>query len=145
MEAKDRVEDMVGPKAVGREAMLEKKQLRRENDRTFRERGDDGLDMDESTTMGGGDSFKERYDTPSFSAYWASLPFSIAKRDAARRRYDQKNEGKNTAIRERSNAIREKEKVSTPVSSSIFSPTLLQATMDMFQQLAKQRFGWLDK
>lgn len=69
MEAKDRVEDMVGPKAVGREAMLEKKQLRRENDRTFRERGDDGLDMDESTTMGGGDSFKERYDTPSFSAY----------------------------------------------------------------------------
>jgi hypothetical protein len=63
MEAKDRVEDMVGPKAVGREAMLEKKQLRRENNRNFRERGDDGLDMDESTTMGGGDSFKERYDT----------------------------------------------------------------------------------
>jgi len=60
-EAKDRVEDMVGPKSVGREAMLEKKQLRRENDRTFRERGDDGFDLDESTTMGGGDSFRERF------------------------------------------------------------------------------------
>ncbi|EKM84269.1 hypothetical protein AGABI1DRAFT_110827 [Agaricus bisporus var. burnettii JB137-S8] len=109
MEAKDRVEDMVGPKSVGREAMLEKKQLRRDNDRAFRERGDDGLDMDESTTMGGGDSFKDR----------------IAKRDAAKRRFEHKAEEKNVAIRERANAIREKEK----------------ATMDMFQQLAKQRFG----
>lgn len=59
-EAKDRVEDMVGPKSVGREAMLEKKQLRRENDKAFRERGDDGFDLDESTIMGGGDSFRER-------------------------------------------------------------------------------------
>jgi hypothetical protein len=57
-EAKDRIEDMVGPKAMGKEAMLEKKQLRRENDRDFRERGDEGLDLDESTTMGGGDSFQ---------------------------------------------------------------------------------------
>ncbi|KAF9443278.1 hypothetical protein P691DRAFT_843329 [Macrolepiota fuliginosa MF-IS2] len=108
-EARDRVEEMVGPKAVGREAMLEKKQLRRENDRAFRERGDEGLDLDESTTMGGGDSFQDR----------------IAKRDAARRRYDQKTDEKTTAIRERANAMKEKEK----------------ATMDMFQQLAKQRFG----
>lgn len=61
-EAKDRIEDMVGPKAVGREAMLEKKQLRRENNNTFKERGDDGLDLDESTTMGGGDGFKDMYD-----------------------------------------------------------------------------------
>lgn len=68
-EAKDRIEDMVGPKAVGREAMLEKKQLRRENDRTFRERGDDGFDLDESTTMGGGDSFQERYNAPFLPAY----------------------------------------------------------------------------
>ncbi|KAF5352333.1 hypothetical protein D9756_006153 [Leucocoprinus leucothites] len=108
-EAKDRVEDMVGPKAVGREAMLEKKQVRRENNRAFRERGDDGLDMDESTTMGGGDSFKER----------------IAKRDAAKRRHEHKDQERTMVIRERATAIREKEK----------------ATMDMFQQLAKQRFG----
>jgi hypothetical protein len=60
-EGRDRIEDMVGPKAVGREAMLEKKQVRREMDRTFRERGDDGFDLDESTTMGGGDSFQQRY------------------------------------------------------------------------------------
>lgn len=60
-EARDRIEDMVGPKSVGREAMLEKKQLRRENDRAFRERGDDGFELDESTIMGRGDSFRERF------------------------------------------------------------------------------------
>lgn len=117
MEAKDRVEDMVGPKSVGREAMLEKKQLRRDNDRAFRERGDDGLDMDESTTMGGGDSFKDRYG-PSYCLYdLSSLFFRIAKRDAAKRRFEHKAEEKNVAIRERANAIREKEKVS--ISDSI--------------------------
>jgi len=108
-EARDRVEDMVGPKAVGREAMLEKKQARREGDRSFRERGDDGMDLDESTTMGGGDSFRDR----------------IAKRDAGRKRHEARTEEKTMAIRERANAMKEKEK----------------ATMDMFQQLAKQRFG----
>ncbi|KXN85748.1 hypothetical protein AN958_10931 [Leucoagaricus sp. SymC.cos] len=94
-EAKDRIEDMVGPRAVGREAMLEKKQVRRGNDRAFRERGDDGFDMDESTTMGGGDSFKE----------------TIARRDAAKRRHEQKAEGRSMAVRERASAMREKEKV----------------------------------
>ena len=54
---------------------------------------------------------------------------SIARRDAARRRFEEKRgftrEDKEAAGRERANALREKEK----------------ATMDMFQQLAKQRFG----
>lgn len=59
--------------------------------------------------MGGGDSFKAQ----------------IARRDMAKRRYDQKNEEKNNAIRQRASEFKEKEK----------------ATMDMFQQLAKQRFG----
>ncbi|KAJ3572181.1 hypothetical protein NP233_g3264 [Leucocoprinus birnbaumii] len=108
-EAKDRIEDMVGPRPVGREAMLEKKQLARESNRAFRERGDDGFDLDESTTMGGGDSFKER----------------IARRDAAKRRFEQRDQERTMAIRERATAMKEKEK----------------ATMDMFQQLAKQRFG----
>lgn len=58
LEAKERVEDMVGPKPVGKEGMLEKKQARREADRSFRERGDDGLEVDESTLLGGGDSFQ---------------------------------------------------------------------------------------
>lgn len=49
---------MVGPKPVGREAQLEKKRVKRENDKEFRERGDDGLEMDESTLLGGGDSFQ---------------------------------------------------------------------------------------
>ncbi|KIJ93138.1 hypothetical protein K443DRAFT_684784, partial [Laccaria amethystina LaAM-08-1] len=84
-EGKERVEDAVGPKEVRRE----------ENGRPFREGGDDGLELDESTLLGGGDSFKDQ----------------IGERDAA--------------TRERANAFKEKEK----------------ATMVMFQQLAKQRFG----
>lgn len=62
LEAKERVEDMVGPKEVGREGMLEKKRAKREGDRAFREKGDDGfVEADEKTLLGGGDSFKERY------------------------------------------------------------------------------------
>lgn len=61
LEAKERVEDMVGPKEVGREGMLEKKRVKREGDRAFREKGDDGfVEADEKTLLGGGDSFKER-------------------------------------------------------------------------------------
>lgn len=59
-EEKERVEDVVGPKEVGREGMLEKKRARREADKTFREKGDDGLEADESTLLGGGDSFQDR-------------------------------------------------------------------------------------
>lgn len=63
-EARERVEDMVGPREVGRERMLEKKRERREGDRAFREKGDEGLDVDEGTLMGGGDSFKAQWVTP---------------------------------------------------------------------------------
>ena len=60
-EDKDRVEDMVGPKEIGKAGMLEKKRAKRENDKAFREKGDDGLvEADDKTLMGGGDSFKER-------------------------------------------------------------------------------------
>ncbi|KAK7464244.1 hypothetical protein VKT23_006410 [Stygiomarasmius scandens] len=108
-EEKEKIEDMVGPKEVGREGMLEKKRARRENDKAFRERGDEGLELDESTLMGGGDSFKA----------------AIARRDAGKKRHEQKTEEKATAMRERVSAFREKE----------------SATMAMFQELAKQRFG----
>ncbi|KAI6012718.1 hypothetical protein F5J12DRAFT_971937 [Pisolithus orientalis] len=112
-EAKDRLEDIVGPKEVGREAMLEKKRARRENDKAFGEKGDEGLEADESTLLGGGDSFKDH----------------IARREAARRRWEEKRaagrEDKEAATRERAVAMREKER----------------ATMDMFQKLAKERFG----
>ncbi|KAI0257400.1 hypothetical protein BJV78DRAFT_1366445 [Lactifluus subvellereus] len=112
-EARDRIEDMTGPREVGRERMLEKKRERREGDRAFRERGDEGLDVDEGTLMGGGDSFKAQ----------------IARRDAARARFEQKREGtredKVSASRERAAAIREKDK----------------ATMDMFMQMAKAKYG----
>jgi hypothetical protein len=43
------------------EQMLEKKRERRESDRAFRERGDKGLEIDEGTLMGGGDSFRAQW------------------------------------------------------------------------------------
>ena len=51
----------MGPREVGREGMLERKRARREGDREFRNaREDAGLEMDEGTLMGGGDSFQAR-------------------------------------------------------------------------------------
>ncbi|KAH0837802.1 hypothetical protein J3R83DRAFT_5998 [Lanmaoa asiatica] len=130
-EAKDRLEDMVGPKEVGREGMLEKKRARRETDRAFREKGDDGCEADDSTLLGGGDSFRDQY-VAVFLTSWKLVPDiygSIARRDAARKRFEEKRgasrEDKVASTRERAVAMREKDK----------------ATMDMFQQLAKQRFG----
>jgi len=112
-EARERVEDMVGPREVGRERMLEKKRERREGDRAFREKGDEGLEVDEGTLMGGGDSFKAQ----------------IARRDAARSKFEQKRESardeRMSASRERATAMREKDK----------------ATMDMFMQMAKAKYG----
>ncbi|KAJ7492203.1 hypothetical protein FB451DRAFT_1217365 [Mycena latifolia] len=110
-EAKERIEEMVGPREVGREGALEKKRARREADRTFRDKGDDGFEADESVLLGGGDSFRDQ----------------IAKRDAARKRFEQKSgkEDKAAAVRERANVFKEKE----------------SATIAMFQKLAKERFG----
>lgn len=59
-ETQGRIEEMVGPREVGREGMLEKKKVKRESDKAFRERGDDGLEADESTLLGGGDSFRDQ-------------------------------------------------------------------------------------
>ncbi|KAH9830483.1 uncharacterized protein C8Q71DRAFT_786031 [Rhodofomes roseus] len=112
-QTKERVEEIVGPKPVGREGMLEKKRAQRENDRAFREGGDEGLEVDESTIMGGGSSFKDE----------------LARRDAARRRFEEKRHGgkeeRVSAARERADVIRQKDK----------------ATMDMFMQMAKEKFG----
>lgn len=141
-EARERVEDMVGPREVGRERMLEKKQERRESDRAFRERGDEGLEIDEGTLMGGGDSFRARWvfrcithlmcsstQTQMHSNWMHSSRDRIARRDAARARFEQKRESareeKTSASRERAAAMREKDK----------------ATMDMFMQMAKQKYG----
>jgi hypothetical protein len=60
-EDKERLDDLVGPKEVGREGMLEKKRVKREGDRAFREAKDDGgLEVSEDILMGGGGGFKER-------------------------------------------------------------------------------------
>ena len=60
-EDKERIEDLAGPKESGREGLLEKKRLRREGNRSFRDAKDDAFgEVDESTLMGGGDSFQAR-------------------------------------------------------------------------------------
>ncbi|KAJ1305951.1 hypothetical protein OPQ81_010668 [Rhizoctonia solani] len=77
---RERLEDEdggIGPKAVGREGMIEKKRARRENDRAMRDRKEDGgLEVGEDTLMGSGSS-------DSFQA-------AIARRDAARARWAEK-------------------------------------------------------
>ncbi|KAL5494866.1 hypothetical protein ACEPAI_328 [Sanghuangporus weigelae] len=113
-EDKTRIEEIVGPKEQGREGMLEKKKMRRDADRAARDAKDDTLgDYDDSTLMGGGDSFQAR----------------IAQRDAARRRFEEKRvparEEKEMGFRERQEAIRSKDR----------------ATMEMFKQMARERFG----
>ncbi|KAF8579250.1 hypothetical protein K439DRAFT_1648531 [Ramaria rubella] len=113
-EDKDRIEDMVGPKEVGREGMLEKKRVKREGDRAFRDAKEDaGLEVGEDVLMGGGSSFKER----------------IAQRDAARARFETKKRGDRDSRlnerNERAEQIKEKDR----------------KTMEMFKQLAKERFG----
>ncbi|KAI1790974.1 hypothetical protein LXA43DRAFT_458102 [Ganoderma leucocontextum] len=108
-EAKERVEDMVGPKEMGRAGQLEKKKAQREANKAFREKGDDGLDVDDSTLMGGGDSFQAQ----------------VVRRDNARKRFEDKREEKMYATRERAETLRAKDK----------------ATMDMFMQMAKAKFG----
>ncbi|KAJ7150300.1 hypothetical protein C8R46DRAFT_1124548 [Mycena filopes] len=110
-EVKERVEEMVGPREVGREGALEKKRARREADSAFRDRGDDGFEADESVLLGGGDSFRDQ----------------IAKRDAARQRFQKKGgkDERDQEIRSRASAVKEKE----------------SATIAMFQALAKERFG----
>lgn len=60
-EDKERIEDLVGPKERGREGMLEKKKMRREADKAVRDAKDDTFgEYDDSTLMGGGDSFQAR-------------------------------------------------------------------------------------
>jgi len=113
-EDKDRLEDMVGPKEIGKAGMLEKKRAKRENDKTFRERGDDGfVEADDNTLMGGGDSFRAR----------------IAQRDANRTKWQEKKAAergeKTVETQERRKVLREKDR----------------ATMDEFMKIAKERFG----
>jgi len=127
-EGRDRVEDMVGPKEIGKAGMLEKKRVKRENDKAFREKGDEGLEADDKTLMGGGDSFKERWGI--FSAFakwfWDSTRLRIAQRDANRLKWQEKKAGeRGDDLQERQKALREKDR----------------ATMDAFMKMAKERFG----
>lgn len=63
VEERERVDEMLGPKPMGREGQLEKKRARRESDRATRDQKDDAIgDWDESVLMGSGDadSFQAR-------------------------------------------------------------------------------------
>ncbi|CAE6506203.1 unnamed protein product [Rhizoctonia solani] len=120
--ARERLEDEdggVGPKAVGREGMMEKKRARREEDRDMRNRKEDGgLEMSEDVLMGAGSS-------DSFKA-------AIARRDAARARWAEKKAtpgggsgSGNGPSNERLEAMKTRE----------------AETMAMFRNMAKERFG----
>lgn len=113
-EDRERIEEMVGPKDVGREGMLEKKRAKREGDRAFLDSKEDGgLEVPEDVLFGGVSSFKER----------------VAQRDAARSRFEAKRrldqDARAQGRNERAEQIKEKEK----------------KTMEMFKQMAKERFG----
>ncbi|KAG9091044.1 hypothetical protein FRC07_011945 [Ceratobasidium sp. 392] len=115
--ARERLEDEdggIGPKQVGREGMMEKKRAKREDDRAMQNRKEDGgLEVGEDVLMGSGSS-------DSFQA-------AIAKRDAARARWAEKKQAEGTGgvSNERREAMKAKD----------------AATMAMFQNMAKQRFG----
>ncbi|KIO25471.1 hypothetical protein M407DRAFT_244066 [Tulasnella calospora MUT 4182] len=113
-EDKERVEDLVGPRETGREAMLEKKRLKRESDRQARGEKDDAfLEVGEDALYGGSDSFQAR----------------LAQRDTARKRMEEKRQGermgRESEGQNRLSALREKDK----------------ANMAYLQALAKERFG----
>ncbi|GJJ13105.1 hypothetical protein Clacol_007355 [Clathrus columnatus] len=113
-EDRDRLEEMVGPKDVGKERMLEMKRVKREGDRSYREGKDEGgYEVSEDVLMGSGSSFKER----------------LAQRDAARVRFEaKKKEGYEMRLQERNERVEQiKERD--------------RKTMEMFQQMAKERYG----
>jgi len=126
-EENDHIEDVIGPKSIGREGTLEAKRARRENDRTFREKEAED-DFGDDFLMGG-DSFKSRYIHELHRCIILTSCFRIAQRDAAKQRREAKlqmqREEKGAETREKVATMREKDK----------------ATMDMFKALAKERFG----
>jgi len=58
VEERDRIEDAVGPREVGREATLANKRARRDADRSFRDAKDDGGDDLDADALMTGDSFQ---------------------------------------------------------------------------------------
>ncbi len=60
-EDRERVDDLVGPREIGRDGALEKKRLKREADRQIRDKEDVGLELGDDALYGGGDSFQRRY------------------------------------------------------------------------------------
>ncbi|CAE6444181.1 unnamed protein product [Rhizoctonia solani] len=116
--ARERLEDEdggIGPKAVGREGMMEKKRARREDDKAMRDRKEEGgLEVGEDVLMGAGNS-------DSFQA-------AIARRDAARARWAEKKATSgngNGSSNDRLEAMKARE----------------AETMAMFRNMAKERFG----
>jgi hypothetical protein len=56
---RDKIDEMVGPKEVGREGMLEKKRANRDSDQAHRNAKDEaGLEVSDDVLIGGGDSFQ---------------------------------------------------------------------------------------
>lgn len=145
LEAKERMEE-IAPREVGREGMLEKKRARRDADRDFRDKGDDGLEADESTLLGGGDSFKAQCvhchsDEISYQCLCQDCETRCRKKTVrakiwegreglsyTRTSYDIQGKRKGTCYNYKYSC------------RSANVEIIIKATMDMFQQMAK-RFG----
>lgn len=66
-EKKDRIEDQIGPKEVGRAGQLEKKRAQRESNKAAADAKDDaGLEINDRDLMGGSDNFHDMSVIPSF-------------------------------------------------------------------------------
>jgi hypothetical protein len=102
----------------------------RENGRPFREGGDDGLELDESTLLGGGDSFKDQ-------CVLAARPMGRILTSVSGLERGMRQHGNEPTLSKR----RRRSAILIPWISHILNNLSIQATMVMFQQLAKQRFG----
>ena len=89
-EENTRIEDMIGPKPVGREGALEAKRARRENDKVFREREAED-DFGDDFLMGG-DSFKSRCIHQVHMCLMLTSRSRVAQRDAAKQRREGKHQ-----------------------------------------------------
>jgi hypothetical protein len=137
----------IAPREVGREGMLEKKRARRDADRDFRDKGDDGLEADESTLLGGGDSFKAQCVEcvlPVINSYisaWPELRSEMLHENDLSRNLGRKRRFQQYVSEPR--CIKRKKRYEIKQAYTYYSTnsaTVIKATMDMFQQMAK-RFG----
>ena len=130
-----RAEDMV-PKSSGREGKMDEKRAINAENRKYREKdASAGMEMDESTLMGGGSDFQQAYVADSSLYPSLCLPkslcdlYSLAQREAANARRQERRAhsdmDRRSGMSERLQTMKAKD----------------DQTMAMFRQLAQSKFG----